>query len=128
MTSGHQARIRLLTRQKILLVSSSSSKDCAAPMIRKHRASWQPLPLTSFSIYYQKDGVDNTTYHREFMANVKTIETYGGIVAIGIVPTFVTQQLKAMYDGGTCADFDKPTEIELAATKKSVVCEEFLPV
>ena len=59
------------------------------------------------------------------MANVKTIETYGGIVAIGIVPTFVTQQLKAMYDGGTCADFDKPTEIDLAAAKKSV-CEEFL--
>jgi hypothetical protein len=25
--------------------------------------------------YYQKDGVDNTTYHRQFMAHVETIET-----------------------------------------------------
>ena len=75
--------------------------------------------------YYQKDGIDNTTYHCEFMAHVETIETYGGIGAIGIAPTFVTQQLKAMYDGGTCANFNKPTEIELAAAKKSVR-EEFL--
>ena len=82
-----------------------------------------------FFTYYQKDGINkNTTSHRKFMAHVKTIETYRGIGAIGIIPTFITQKLKAMYDDGTCADFDKPTEIELAATKKSVVCEEFLPV
>jgi hypothetical protein len=47
--------------------------------------------------YYQHNGVDNTTYHQEFiMAHVETIETYGGIGAIGMLPTFVTQELKNM--------------------------------
>jgi hypothetical protein len=30
--------------------------------------------------YYQRDGVDNHTYYREFMAHVETIETYVGVV------------------------------------------------
>lgn len=28
--------------------------------------------------FYQHDGMDNNTYHREFIALVDTIETYGG--------------------------------------------------
>ncbi len=34
--------------------------------------------------YYQKDGVDSTTYHRKIMVHVETIETYGGVGAVGI--------------------------------------------
>jgi hypothetical protein len=75
--------------------------------------------------YYQKDGVDNTTYHRKFMAHVETIETYGGVGAVGIVPAFITQMLKTMHTEGLCSDPDNPTEVELAAAR-ATVCEEFL--
>jgi hypothetical protein len=75
--------------------------------------------------YYQKDGVDNTTYHRKFMAHVETIETYGGVGAVGIVPAFVTQQPKAMHTEGLCSDPDNPTEVELTAAR-ATVREEFL--
>ena len=75
--------------------------------------------------YYQRDGVDNTAYHREFMAHVKTIETYGGIGAIGVVPTFVTQELKNMEVNGNCLDAANPSETELA-TAKATVRDEFL--
>jgi hypothetical protein len=46
--------------------------------------------------YYQRDGVDNHKYYQEFYANVKTLETYGGIGAIGITPTFLTATLKEL--------------------------------
>ena len=39
--------------------------------------------------YYQKDGVNNHTYHHKFLAHVKTIEIYGGFGAVGVVPTFL---------------------------------------
>ena len=75
--------------------------------------------------YYQRDGIDNTTYHREFMAHVETIETYGGIGAIGIVPAFVTQELKKMETNGKCLDPASPSDHELAAAK-ATVRDEFL--
>ena len=75
--------------------------------------------------YYQKDGVSNTDYHREFMAHVETIETYGGFGAVGIVPTFVTQELLKMATDGTCSDPTAPTDSELA-TAKATVRDEFL--
>jgi hypothetical protein len=40
--------------------------------------------------YYQKDGVNNHMYHREFLAHVETIKTYGGLGAVGVVPTVET--------------------------------------
>ena len=43
--------------------------------------------------FFQRDGMDNSTYHREFVAHVETIKTYGGTGAIGITPTFVAQKL-----------------------------------
>ena len=75
--------------------------------------------------YYQKDGVDNTTYHRKFMAHVETIETYGGVGAVGIVPAFITQMFKTMHTEGLCSDPDNPIEVELAAAR-ATVHEEFL--
>ena len=75
--------------------------------------------------YYQKDGVSNTDYHREFMALVETIETYGGLGAISIVPTFVTQELIKMESEGLCLDAKSPSDAELA-TAKATVRDEFL--
>jgi hypothetical protein len=44
--------------------------------------------------HYQKDGIDNHTYHREFLAFVETIETYGGVGAVGVIPTFLETRLR----------------------------------
>lgn len=76
-------------------------------------------------LYFQKDGIDNQTYHREFMAHIETIETYGGFGAIGVVPSILETTLKAMEAEGTIADADNPTQADLKkATEK--VREEYL--
>ena len=75
--------------------------------------------------FFQRDGVDNSSYHREFIALVETIETYEGHGAIGITPTFVAQKLQEMHAAGTCANVASPTKNELAAAHLSVR-EEFL--
>ena len=75
--------------------------------------------------FFQRDGMDNSSYHREFVAHVETIETYGGMGAIGITPTFVAQKLQEMHAVKLCNDPAKPTDTELAAAHKDV-CDEFL--
>jgi len=62
--------------------------------------------------HYQCDGVDNHTYHREFLAHVETIETYGGVGAIGVVPAFLSMKIKEMADAGTIKDANAPTDNE----------------
>ena len=42
--------------------------------------------------YYQRDGVDNHTYHCEFMSFVETIKTYGGLGAVGVIPMFLDKK------------------------------------
>ena len=69
---------------------------------------------------FQRDGVDNSSYHREFIALVETIKTYEGHGAIGITPTFVAQKIQAMHAAGTCANVASPTKNELAAAHLSV--------
>jgi hypothetical protein len=75
--------------------------------------------------FFQSDGMDNSSYHCEFIAHIKTIETYGGMGAIGITPTFVAQKLHEMHAAHLCANPTKPTDMELAAAHKDV-CDEFL--
>ena len=75
--------------------------------------------------FYQKEGMDNSTYHREFIALIDTIETYGGTGAIGVTPTFVAQTLNQMQLAGTCANATSPTKEELSAAHKTVR-DEFL--
>ena len=75
--------------------------------------------------FFQRDGIDNSSYYREFMALVETIETYDGTGAIGITPTFVAQKLQEMHTAGTCLNVANPTQDELATAHKSVH-EEFL--
>ena len=75
--------------------------------------------------FFQRDGMDNSSFHREFIALVKTIETYGGHGAIGITPTFVAQKLHDMQATGTCVNATLPTAAELTVANSSVR-EEFL--
>jgi hypothetical protein len=75
--------------------------------------------------FFQRDGMDNSSYHREFVAHVETIKTYGGTGAIGIMPAFVAQKLQEMHAAGDCQDVARPTPDELAIANKCVR-EEFL--
>ncbi len=76
--------------------------------------------------YFQREGGDNSTYHQEFMAHINTIETYGGLGAVGIIPTFLAQKMKDMQEG-TLADPDAPADDERVEAMKAVH-EEFLGV
>jgi hypothetical protein len=75
--------------------------------------------------HYQKDGIDNHSYHREFMAHVETVKTYGGMGAIGVVPTFLAAKIQEMAAAGEIADASNPTDPEKAAAI-SAVREEYL--
>jgi hypothetical protein len=60
--------------------------------------------------YYQRDGVDNHTYQCEFMSFVETIETYGGLGAVGEIPTFLKDKIKVLHAQGLIADATNPTD------------------
>jgi len=81
--------------------------------------------LKKLFTFYQRDGMDNATYHKEFMAHVETIETYGGMGAIAITPTLVKQKLIDMVSDSTCTDPNIPSAAELATAHK-LVRDEFL--
>jgi hypothetical protein len=48
--------------------------------------------------------VDNHTYHREFMFFVETIETYGGLGAVGVIPVFLEEKITKLHKQGLIAD------------------------
>jgi hypothetical protein len=66
--------------------------------------------------YYQRDGVDNHTYHCEFLSFVKTIETYGGVGAVGVIPIFLNDKIIELNKQGLIADASAPTDDERALT------------
>jgi hypothetical protein len=45
-------------------------------------------------MHYQKNVVDNHTYHRKFLTHVETIKTYGSVGAVGVVQTFLASKMK----------------------------------
>ncbi len=73
--------------------------------------------------HYQRNGIDNHTYHFEFLAHVETIETYGAIGAIGVVPAFLNMKIKEMADVNLISDANAPTDKEIAAAVQAV-CDE----
>jgi hypothetical protein len=70
--------------------------------------------------YYKKDGVDDHTYHPEFLACIETINTYGGLGAEGVVPTFLDVMLKDMEKNGVIKDAKYPSDTERAQAIKTV--------
>ena len=63
-------------------------------------------------MHYQRDGVDNNTYYKEFIAHVETIETYGGMGSIGVISTFVASRIKLLAAEGKINDATNPTAAE----------------
>jgi hypothetical protein len=61
---------------------------------------------------YQQDGDDSHKYYQEFCAHVETLETYGGIGAIEITPTFLTAKLKDLAIAGTISSATNSTDPE----------------
>ena len=78
-------------------------------------------------MFYQKDGMDNHAYHREFLAHVETIETYGGDGSVGVTPNFVAAKIKEMAaeTPPLIVDAKNPTPAERAAAIK-IVRDEYL--
>jgi len=75
--------------------------------------------------YYQRDTGDNHKYYQEFCAHVETLETYGGIGAVGVTPTFLAAKLNDLALEKVIQDADNPTDAErLIAIKQC--CDEFL--
>ncbi len=70
--------------------------------------------------HYQKDGVDNHTYHWEFLAHVETLETYGGLGVVGVVSTFMAAKIKEMVAANLIADATCPTDAEHALALNAV--------
>jgi hypothetical protein len=66
--------------------------------------------------YYQRDGIDNHTYHHEFMSFIKTIKTYGGLGAVGVIPTFLEEKIKELHAEGKIANAANPTDNERVLT------------
>jgi hypothetical protein len=75
--------------------------------------------------HYQIDGVDNHTYHYEFLAHVQAMKMYGGLSAIGVVPTFLDAMLKEMEKPGDIANAKNPTNAKCAQAIKAVRDEYF---
>jgi hypothetical protein len=75
--------------------------------------------------YYQRDGVDNHTLHCEFMSFVETIETYGGLGTIGIIPILLEEKIKELHKQGLIADATTPTD-DKRVLAVGAVREEYL--
>ena len=75
--------------------------------------------------YYQHDGNEIYKYFQEFSAHVETLETYGGIGAIGITPTFLTVKRKGLAAAWVISSATAPTDAKCMATIK-LDCDEFL--
>jgi hypothetical protein len=80
---------------------------------------------TRLFTYYQRDIDNNHKYYQEFCAHVETLETYGGIGAVGVTPTFLAAKLKDLAAEKVIQDADNSTDAErLIAIKQC--CDEFL--
>ena len=55
-------------------------------------------------LFFQKDRVDNQTYHRKFIAHIETLDSYGGYGTIGVVPNQLKACLVKMQADGIISD------------------------
>ncbi len=75
--------------------------------------------------HYQKDGIDNNTYHWESLAHVETIETYGSLSSVGVIPTFLNAKIIEMANDQMIKDTPALTDQEKAMAI-SAVREEYI--
>ncbi len=75
--------------------------------------------------HYQKDNLDNHTYHCEFLVHVETTETYGGVSAVAVVPTFLANNIKELANSGTILNAKNPADA-ICALAVSAMREEYL--
>ena len=75
--------------------------------------------------YYQRETDDNHKYYHKFCANVETLETYGGIGAVGVTPMFLAAKLKDLTVEKVIQDANNPTDSECLIAFKQC-CYEFL--
>jgi hypothetical protein len=71
--------------------------------------------------HYQKDTVNNHTYHWEFLTHIKTIETYGGVGVVGVVPTFLATKIKELADARMITDADNSADVEPTIAVAAIV-------
>ena len=98
-----QNPIELLRLIQSLCCSYDSKTQSVMATVASHKRLY---------MHYQCDGVDNNTYHKEFIAHVETLETYGGMGSIGIIPNFVAARIKLLAAEGQIKDVAKPTTAE----------------
>jgi hypothetical protein len=115
---SNQDVIGLLKLVQSLCCSYDAKTQGGMAMVASHKCLF---------MHYQKGTIDNHTYHREFLAHVKTIETYGGIGAVRVVPTFLATKIKELADVGTINDADNPTDAKRAIAVTAVCEEIWLP-
>ena len=90
-----------------LILSLCCSYDAMTQSVMATVASHKPL-----FTYYQRDTDDNHKYYQEFCAHVETLETYGGIGAVGVTPTLLAEKLKVLALEKVIQDAKNPTDTE----------------
>ena len=86
---SNQDVIRLLKLIQSLCCSYNAKTQSVMATVASHKRLFT---------HYQKDSINNHTYHREFLAHVETIETYGGLGSVGVIPTFLKAKIIWSFD------------------------------
>ncbi len=70
--------------------------------------------------HYQRNRVDNHTNHREFLAHLETLKTYGGIRAVELDPNIFNAMVKELHAKILITDPDNHTNIVSSELRKGV--------
>ncbi len=108
---GNQDVIGLLKLIQSLCCSYDTKTQSVMATVASHKRLFT---------HYQKDGVDNHNYHHEFLFHVETINTYGGLGAVGVIPTFLTAKINKLASKGLITDAANPTDQEKAVAIAAV--------
>jgi len=95
---------------KIRSLFSNLFRAYAAHTTLRHRVLWPLWHL--INVFLLRDSDDNHKYYQEFCARVETLETYGGIGAVRVTPTFLAAKLKYLDLEKVIQDANNPTDAE----------------
>ena len=68
-------------------------------------------------------GSTTTLYHWEFLAHVETLETYGGMGVVPVVPTFLSTKIRDLAEAKLTANDMHPTDQECSLAVLAVLDE-----